>query len=77
MVTGESCALRKVVAVMKKVKLTLIGLDGNAFALMGAFSQAARRQGWTPEEIKKVLNECMKGDYDHLLNTLSDHCEED
>lgn len=62
---------------MKKVKLTLIGLDGNAFALMGAFSQAARRQGWTPEEIKKVLNECMKGDYDHLLNTLSDHCEED
>jgi len=57
----------------KKVKLTLVGLDGNAFSLMGAFTQAARRQGWTKEEIDAVLKECTSGDYDHLLCTLMDY----
>lgn len=62
---------------MKKVQLDLVGLDGNAFALMGAFQRAARRQGWTPEEIKTVLDECMTGDYDHLLATLIANTEPD
>ena len=62
----------------RKVKLTLVGLDGNAFALMGAFSKAARRQGWTKEEIDDVLNEARKGpDYDHLLATLMENCEDE
>ena len=61
----------------KTVKLSLVGLDGNAFSLMGAFQQAARRQGWTKEEIKEVLNECMSGDYDHLLATLANVCVEE
>jgi hypothetical protein len=60
--------------VNKSVKLKLVGLDGNAFVLLGAFQQAARRQGWTADEIKKVLDECMTNDYDHLLCTLSAHC---
>lgn len=59
-----------------KVKLALVGLDGNAFALMGAFKNAAKAQGWSAEEIKKVLDECMTGDYDNLLCTLSDNTEE-
>jgi len=59
----------------KKVKLELVGLDGNAFAVMGAFQRAARRQGWTPEEIKSVMDECMSGDYDHLLATIIEHTE--
>jgi hypothetical protein len=54
----------------KKVKLELVGLDGNAFALMGAFQQQARKEKWTPEEIKQVLDECRSGDYSHLLATL-------
>ncbi len=59
----------------KKVKLELVGLDGNAFALIGAFKAAARRQGWTPDEIKLVQDECMAGDYNHLLCTLMEVCE--
>lgn len=55
---------------MKKVSLNLEGLDGNAYALMGAFRRQARKEGWTPEEISAVLDECHKGDYDHLLQTL-------
>jgi len=57
----------------KKVQLELVGLDGNAFALMGAFQKAARRQGWTADEIKVVLDECRSGDYNHLLQTLMEH----
>jgi hypothetical protein len=62
--------------VNKAVSLTLVGLDGNAFALMGAFSKQARREGWTKPEIDAVLAEAMKGDYDHLLRTLMAHCED-
>ena len=54
----------------KTVELDLVGLDGNAFALMGAFQHAARQQGWTHKEIYTVLAECQRGDYDHMLQTL-------
>ena len=60
-----------------KVKLTLVGLDGNAFSLMGAFQSAARRQGWSKDEINKVLDECKKSDYNHLLATLAENCEDE
>jgi hypothetical protein len=60
----------------KKVRLRLVGLDGNAFSLMGAFRRQARREGWGDKEIDAVLDECRAGDYNHLLCTLSDHCEE-
>ena len=60
-----------------KVKMQLDGLDGNAFALMGAFSRNARRQGWTSDEIDTVLKECRSGDYDHLLCTLMDNIDDD
>jgi len=55
------------------IKLQLVGLDGNAYSLMGAFQQAARKQGRTAAEIKAVLDDCMSGDYDHLLQTLVKH----
>ena len=58
-----------------KVSLDLTEVDGNAFSLMGAFSKAARRQGWVKEEIDKVLSECTSGDYDHLLQTLMTNIE--
>ena len=60
-----------------KVVLTLVGLDGNAFSLMGAFSKAAQRQGFDPADIKEVIDECMTSDYDHLLQTLIKHTVEE
>jgi hypothetical protein len=59
----------------KTVNLELVGLDGNAFALMGAFSKQAKREGWSKEEIDAVLAECNAGDYDYLLQTLIAVCE--
>ena len=61
----------------KKVKLNLVGINGNAFSLMGAFQTAARKQGWTKEEIDTVLQECKKSDYDHLLQTLMENTQSD
>jgi hypothetical protein len=57
----------------KTVSMKLVGLDGNAFSLMGAFSEKARKQKWNKEEIDIVIKECMSGDYNHLLRTLMEH----
>lgn len=54
----------------------MVGLDGNAFSLMGAWQKNAMRQGWTREEITPVLEKCMSSDYDNLLYTLMEHTEE-
>ena len=54
----------------KSVGLRLIGLDGNAFYLLGAFARQARKEGWTGAEIAAVRTEATKSDYDHLLRTL-------
>lgn len=59
--------------VNKQVKLKLVGLNGNAFVLMGAFQKQARKEGWTQAEIDVVLDDCKSGDYDHLLCVLMDH----
>ena len=61
----------------KRVKMTLVGLDGNAFVLMGTFSANAKKQGWSKAEINEVLEECRSGDYDNLLSTLIKYTTEE
>lgn len=60
----------------KTIHLDLTTVDGNAFALMGAFAHQARREKWTQEEIDAVIVECQSGDYDNLLRVLMEHCED-
>lgn len=50
-------------------------LDGNAFAIMGAFSHQAKKEGWTKEEIDAVRKQATSGDYDHLIQTYMAHIE--
>ena len=59
----------------KTVDLELVGLDGNAYALMGAFKRQATRERWSAEEVSAVLDEAMSDDYDHLLQTLVQVCD--
>ncbi len=59
----------------KTVKLKLVGLNGNAFVILGAFRRQAEREKWTNQEIAKVTEEAMSGDYDHLLAVIMEHCE--
>lgn len=58
----------------KTVNLDLVGLDGSAFYLFGAFRRQARQEGWTSEEITIVCDDAMSGDYDHLLAVLMVYC---
>jgi hypothetical protein len=61
--------------VNKKVKLNLVGVDSNAFSILGTFNRAARRAGWSQVEITKVTDEATSSDYQHLLGTVLAHCE--
>ena len=56
-----------------KPKVKLVGRDGNAFAILGACTKAARKAGWKPEVIKSVMAEMTAGDYSHLLATAMKH----
>ena len=47
----------------------LVGNNGNAFAIMGNCFKAARKAGWSQEQIDIVKNEMTSGDYNHLLAT--------
>lgn len=59
----------------KTVNLELVGVNGNAFMIMGVFRRQARKEGWSTEEIDLVLTEAKSGDYNHLLATISNHCD--
>ena len=57
----------------KKVKMELIGIDGNAFVILGLFARKAKQQGWSKEEINLVMDEARSGDYHHALRTIMKH----
>jgi hypothetical protein len=48
-------------------ELDLVGMDGNAFAVIGSVTGALKRAGNSPEIVNAVRDEMMSGDYDHLL----------
>ncbi len=61
--------------VTKKVDFDAASLRGeNAYLIMGGFKKACSRQGWSIDEINKVLDEAMSGDYDNLCNTIESYC---
>jgi len=59
----------------EKPTVKLVGEDGNAFAVMGTCRRAAKKAGWSETDWKKVQDEMMSGDYDHLLRTAMKHFE--
>lgn len=58
-----------------KLKGGLIGVDGNAFVIMGTFQGDARRAGWSEKEIAVVLKEAKSSTYEHLLSTIAEQYE--
>lgn len=52
--------------------VTLVGTDGNAFAILGHCLRAARRAGWPPARREAFLAAAKAGDYDHLLATVQE-----
>ena len=48
-------------------KYTLIGVNGNAFSVMGYVTKAMRNEGLTKEEIAEYQDKAMGGNYSNLL----------
>lgn len=48
-------------------KYCLVGVDGNAFAVMGYVGKAMRETGFTKDEITAYQHEAMSGNYNNLL----------
>lgn len=61
--------------IKKTVNLNLVGVNGNAFMIMGVFKRQAKKEGWTFKEIEQVMNEAKSKDYNHLLATIENYCE--
>lgn len=57
----------------KKVVGSLVGVNGNAFALMAYFDKLARRQGWRQQEIEMLMKQVITYDYNHLVALLNEH----
>ena len=57
------------------VQFNIANSDGNAFALIGGWKRAARREGWSDDEINAVIAEAKSGNYDHLVQTIMGYSE--
>lgn len=54
----------------KKPRVAMVGQEGNAFAILGRCRKAAKKAGWTKEQIEDFRKEATSGDYDHLIQTV-------
>lgn len=56
--------------------LPLVGIDGNAFAVMAQVQKGLRRAGAPPEYVSDVLAKMRSGDYYHLLAVAIEYSDE-
>lgn len=59
--------------VQKTIELDLTKVNGNAYAIIGAFRLQAKRENWSIQEIDAVTAEATKSDYDNLLAVIQNH----
>lgn len=57
-------------------RYSLIGIDGNAFAIMGYVIRAMRETGFSQDEIKAYREDAESDDYNHLLCVSADMIDE-
>lgn len=53
---------------MRKKMYSLVGVDGNAYSLMGYTQDAMAEQGFNKEEIDTFLKDAQSSDYSHLVD---------
>jgi hypothetical protein len=60
---------------MSKKKYTIVGVDSNAFSVMGYVSRAMRDEGKTQEEVEAYRKGAMGGSYSELIVFSEEVCE--
>lgn len=58
-----------------KQKYNLVGIDGNAYSVMGYVIQAMKREGFSKSEIDDYQADAMSDDYNHLLSVSAEMIE--
>ncbi len=53
-----------------EIVVKLVGMDGNAFAIIGRVQQALKDAGIPREQIAEFRQQATSGDYDHPLTTV-------
>ena len=62
-------AIQELIEKNGKAEGTLIGVDGNVFAVLVYTDRQLERAGWPREDIKQVMDKAMSGDYNNALVT--------
>lgn len=57
-------------------KYNLVGINGNAFSVMGYVTRCMRKEGKSKEEIDEYIKKAKSSDYDNLLCVSMDVIEE-
>ena len=52
-----------------EVQFQLVGIDGNAFSILGTAQKFARKAGLSKEQIEEYVNEATSGDYNNVIST--------
>jgi hypothetical protein len=61
---------------IKKGRLDLTTVDGNAFAIIGAVRRALTKAGNEPAAVAAVIADMTSGNYDHLVAVAASVTEE-
>ena len=57
-----------------KPDVTLDGIDGNAFAILGVVRKAFKRQKFSQESLDSFMQDAQSGDYNNLFQAVFRHC---
>ncbi len=49
------------------MKYSLVGVDGNAYALMGYTQRAMQESGFTKADTNAMIEDATSGNYNHLI----------
>lgn len=60
----------------KITEYTLVGVNGNAYSILGYVKQAMKQEGYSSEEISDYMDEATKIDYDNLVSKSIDKLHE-
>lgn len=61
---------------MAKKKYSLVGVDGNAFFVMGYVKNAMRECGFSKVEMEDYISKATSGDYNNLICVSAEMIEE-
>jgi len=59
--------------VNKKIVIDLNSPEGNAFSILAVFRKYLRLNGFSDDEIKKLMADAQSSDYEHLLGVVKNN----